>query len=77
MPNRTTVVQTASDLFEPEIRLNSPKKLHFSALYPTKKPSKIFRYCSVNNKKIRMPRHRGTLPRPAPSYATVATDGEL
>ena len=26
MPNCTTVVQTASDLFEPEIRLNSPKK---------------------------------------------------
>ena len=26
MPNCTTVVQTSSDLFEPEIRLNSPKK---------------------------------------------------
>ena len=26
MPNCTTVVQTASDLFEREIQLNSPKK---------------------------------------------------
>ena len=26
MPYCTTVVQTANDLFEPEIRLNSPKK---------------------------------------------------
>ena len=42
MPNCTTVVQTASDLFEPEIRLNSPKKGHFFALYPTKKLPKSF-----------------------------------
>ena len=26
MPNCTTVVQTAGDLFDPEIQLNSPKK---------------------------------------------------
>ena len=52
MPNFTTVVQTASDLFEREIRLNSPKKLHFSALYSTIKPSKIFRHCSVNSLKL-------------------------
>ena len=30
---------------KPEIRLNSPNKIHF---YPTKKAPKIFRHCSVN-----------------------------
>ena len=29
MPNCTTVLQTASDLYEPEIRLNSPKNYTF------------------------------------------------
>ena len=53
MPNCTTVVQTASDHFETEIRLNSPKKLHFSALYPTKKPCKILRHWSVKQLKLK------------------------
>ena len=47
MPNCNTVVQTASDLFELEIGLNSLKKWHFSALYQTKQAPKILRHCSV------------------------------
>ena len=50
MPNCTTVVQTENDLFGPEVRLNSPKKGYFTALYPTKKPSKIFRDRLVNHR---------------------------
>ena len=34
--------ETANYIFEPEIRLNSPNKRHFSALYPTKKAPKNF-----------------------------------
>ena len=47
MPNCTTVVQTANDLFETEIQPNSPKKRHFSALNPTKNTHKILRHCPV------------------------------
>ena len=44
MPNCTTVVQTANDLCEHKIRLNS----HFSALYLTQKAPKKLQHCSVN-----------------------------
>ena len=47
MPNCTTVVQTGNDLCEPEIRRNSLKKSHFSALFPTKKAPENLRYRSV------------------------------
>ena len=48
MPNCTTVVQTAGDLIEPEIRLNSPKESHFSALYPNKNLPKSFGIVQLN-----------------------------
>ena len=47
LPKWTTVVQTKNNLFESQITLNSPKKWHFSALYPTKETPKMFRGCSV------------------------------
>ena len=48
MHNCSTVVQTASDLFELEIWPNIPKEINFSALYQTKIAPKILKHCSVN-----------------------------
>ena len=42
MPNCTTVIQTASDLFEPEIRLNSPKNDTFRPFIRVKNLPKSF-----------------------------------
>ena len=54
MPNCTTVVQTASDLLEPEIQPNSPKKWHFSALYPTKNLRKSFSIVQLMKQRLHL-----------------------
>ena len=48
MPNCTTVVQTAGDLFEPEIRLNSPKKNTFQPFIRLKNLPKSFGIVQLN-----------------------------
>ena len=48
MPKCNTVLQSESDLFEPEIQPNSPGNCDFLAFIRTIKSSKCFRHCSVN-----------------------------
>ena len=47
MPKCNTVLQSESDLFEPEIEPNSPENCEFLALIRTMKSLKCFGHCSV------------------------------
>ena len=50
MPKCNSVLQSESDLFEPDIEPNSPGNCEFLAFIRTIKSSKCFGHCSVINK---------------------------